>query len=86
MKLGVGVDERCKLDRLELDPVTLLNMFVNFFPTFLIPEITDTINTTKTQKNYVRVSKIKVSHPRVSSPCGAWLPVTKIILVGNDAP
>ena len=30
---------RCELDRLELDPVTFLNTFENFFPTFLMPDI-----------------------------------------------
>ena len=30
--------------------------------------------------------KIKVSCPRVSSPCGAWLPLTKIVLVGDNTP
>jgi len=30
--------------------------------------------------------KIKVSRPRVSSPCGAWLPLTKIVLVGDNTP
>jgi hypothetical protein len=39
VKLGMGVDERCELNRLELDPVTLLNTFENFRRTFFIPEI-----------------------------------------------
>jgi len=36
MKLGVGVDERCELARLELNPVTFLIAPVNFLPIFLI--------------------------------------------------
>jgi len=86
VKLGAGVDERCELDRLELEPVTFLNTLVNFFPMFLILDIEIIESTAKTRRGYMRVKKIKVSHPRVSSPCGAWLPLTKIILVGDDAP
>ena len=43
-------------------------------------------NKPNTLKDYVRVSENQVSCPRVSSPCGAWLPLTKIILVGDKTP
>ena len=83
MKLGVGVDERCELDRLELDPVTFLSTPDTFLPMFLKDIATNKPNT---QKDYVRVSENQVSCPRVSSPCGAWLPLTKIVLVGDNTP
>ena len=59
MKLVVGVDERCELARLELDPVTFLKAPVNFLPMFLIPDIAAHKHNQNTWKDYVRVSKNK---------------------------
>ena len=51
--LGAGVDERCELDQLELDPVTFLNAFENLLPTFLIPDILANKQKPNTRKDYV---------------------------------
>ena len=81
MKLGVGVDKQRELDRLELDPVTFLSAPDTFLPMFLKDIATNKPNT---RKDYV--SENQVSCPRVSSPCEAWLPLTKIVLVGDNTP
>ena len=79
----MGVDERRELDWLELDPVTFLSAPDTFLPMFLKDIATNKPNT---RKDYVRVSKNQISRPRVSSPCGAWLLLTKIVLVGDNTP